>query len=310
MICQPDYGYEVRARCRLARHRRLHERLLQPVARVQVHRADPVDHVRAVCSGVPLGRRREGLLAGVEPDGVDAGRDDHDHNDDNDHVAGDADRDVAADDHDDDADRSDGSQPAADQRADESHRDDDQRAPVPHTGLGHGLPAQLWLTRSALGLAAWLDVGGFTSECSNPSPGYKFIGLNPSTTYVLSVRAYHLVGGVKVYSPEASLTTSTLEATTLAPTTVTTTTTTLPPTTTTAPTTTLPPTTTTLPPTTTIRAADDNDGNDRAANDNDGNDRGANDHDHHDDVARRLIGLGADWQGIGGFPSGSNPSPV
>jgi titin len=59
------------------------------------------------------------------------------------------------------------------------------------------------------GGAAWRDVGGFSSECSNQSPGYKFSGLTPATTYVLSVRAYHLVDGVKVYSPAASLTTST-----------------------------------------------------------------------------------------------------
>ena len=63
--------------------------------------------------------------------------------------------------------------------------------------------------RAGLG-AAWHDVGGFSNApCSNPWPGYKFTGLTPWTTYVLSVRAYHLVDGAKVYSPEASLTTST-----------------------------------------------------------------------------------------------------
>ena len=62
--------------------------------------------------------------------------------------------------------------------------------------------------RAGLG-AAWHEVGGFSNDCSNPWPGYKFSGLTPWTTYVLSVRAYHLVDGAKVYSPEASLTTST-----------------------------------------------------------------------------------------------------
>ena len=61
---------------------------------------------------------------------------------------------------------------------------------------------------------SWVDVGGFANVCSSASFGYKFSGLSPSTTYVLSVRAYHLVNGTKVYSPEASLTTSTLEAST------------------------------------------------------------------------------------------------
>ena len=47
------------------------------------------------------------------------------------------------------------------------------------------------------------------SDCSNASPGYKFTGLTPWSTYVLSVRAYYLADGAKVYSPVASLTTST-----------------------------------------------------------------------------------------------------
>ena len=82
--------------------------------------------------------------------------------------------------------------------------------------------------RAGLG-AAWRDVGGFpNAPCDDPDPGYKFSGLTPSTTYVLSVRAYHIVGGVKDYSPEASLSASTLEGTTPPPTTTTTTTTTLP----------------------------------------------------------------------------------
>jgi titin len=63
--------------------------------------------------------------------------------------------------------------------------------------------------RAGLG-AAWRDVGGFpNAPCDDPDPGYKFSGLTPATTYVLSVRAYHLVDGVKVYSAEASLTVST-----------------------------------------------------------------------------------------------------
>ena len=64
--------------------------------------------------------------------------------------------------------------------------------------------------RAGLG-GSWVDAGGFANVCSSASFGYKFNGLSPSTNYVLSVRAYHLVNGTKVYSPEASLTTSTLD---------------------------------------------------------------------------------------------------
>ena len=65
-------------------------------------------------------------------------------------------------------------------------------------------------TRSALGwVAPGMTSAASPNVCSNPSSGYKFSGLTPWTTYVLSVRAYHLVDGAKVYSPEASLTTST-----------------------------------------------------------------------------------------------------
>jgi hypothetical protein len=60
--------------------------------------------------------------------------------------------------------------------------------------------------------ADWHDVGGFpNAPCDNPDPGYKFTGLTPETTYVLSIRAYRLVAGVKdSYSTESSITASTL----------------------------------------------------------------------------------------------------
>ena len=63
--------------------------------------------------------------------------------------------------------------------------------------------------------ADWHDVGGFPNgPCDNPDPGYKFSGLTPATTYVLSIRAYRLVAGVKdSYSTESSITASTLAPT-------------------------------------------------------------------------------------------------
>ena len=157
--------------------------------------------------------------------------------------------------------------------------------------------------------AGWHDVGGLAQRArSNPSPGLKFTGLTPSTSYVLSVRAYHLVAGVKYYSPEASLTASTLDAPPPPPTTSTTTTTT-----------TLPPTTTTSPPTTTTDptavTAPRISGPRRR---------------HRDDrsafacsapptqawcaspttATRSAPGQGAGWQDVGGFTSVcSNPSP-
>ena len=58
------------------------------------------------------------------------------------------------------------------------------------------------------GFADWQDGGGFPNcPCDNPHPGYKFSGLTPATTYVLSIRAYRLVAGVKdSYSTESSIT--------------------------------------------------------------------------------------------------------
>jgi len=63
--------------------------------------------------------------------------------------------------------------------------------------------------------ADWRDVGGFpNAPCDDPDPGYKFSGLTTATTYVLSIRAYRLVSGVKdSYSPESSITASTLAQT-------------------------------------------------------------------------------------------------
>ena len=63
--------------------------------------------------------------------------------------------------------------------------------------------------------ADWHDVGGLPNgPCDNPDPGYKFSGLTPATTYVLSIRAYRLVAGVKdSYSTESSTTASTLAPT-------------------------------------------------------------------------------------------------
>ena len=60
-------------------------------------------------------------------------------------------------------------------------------------------------------LAGWNDHGGFGgTACDTPVPGFKFSGLLPGTTYVLSVRAYRVVDGVKSYSPVATLTATTL----------------------------------------------------------------------------------------------------
>jgi hypothetical protein len=63
--------------------------------------------------------------------------------------------------------------------------------------------------------ADWRDVGGFpNAPCDDPDLGYKFSGLTPATTDVLSIRAYRLVAGVKdSYSPESSITASTLAQT-------------------------------------------------------------------------------------------------
>ncbi len=56
----------------------------------------------------------------------------------------------------------------------------------------------------------WQDAGGFTAACSSNAVGYKFSGLAPTTTYVLSVRAYRIVDGVKsLVSGSASITAST-----------------------------------------------------------------------------------------------------
>lgn len=60
-------------------------------------------------------------------------------------------------------------------------------------------------------LAGWYDHGGFGgSACTIPVPGFKFTGLMPDTSYVLSVRAYRIVDGAKVYSSVATLTATTL----------------------------------------------------------------------------------------------------
>ncbi|GAB3819782.1 hypothetical protein GCM10028820_24310 [Tessaracoccus terricola] len=59
----------------------------------------------------------------------------------------------------------------------------------------------------------WYDHGGFmTAPCDDPDPGFKFSGLQPGTEYVLSVRAYRIVDGVRHYSDANSLTISTLPA--------------------------------------------------------------------------------------------------
>lgn len=62
--------------------------------------------------------------------------------------------------------------------------------------------------------AEWHDVGGFPhAPCDDPDPGYKFSGLEPSTTYRLSVRAYRIVDGDRTdFSPASSITATTLAA--------------------------------------------------------------------------------------------------
>ena len=65
--------------------------------------------------------------------------------------------------------------------------------------------------RSTANDGGWVDIGGFANVCADPDPGYSFRNLTPSTTYVLSIRAYHLVDGVKIYSPAVSITGTTLD---------------------------------------------------------------------------------------------------
>lgn len=61
----------------------------------------------------------------------------------------------------------------------------------------------------------WHDAGKFpNAPCDDPDPGYKFSYLTPGTTYLLVIRAYRLVDGVKVaYSSESSISIATLEET-------------------------------------------------------------------------------------------------
>ena len=65
MVCRPDYGYEVHAGLGSA-WRDVggfpNAPCDDPDPGLQVQRADPVDDVRAVRSGIPPGRRRKGLL--------------------------------------------------------------------------------------------------------------------------------------------------------------------------------------------------------------------------------------------------------
>ncbi|MCC2592243.1 hypothetical protein LKO27_02245 [Tessaracoccus sp. OS52] len=57
----------------------------------------------------------------------------------------------------------------------------------------------------------WFDKGGFMSApCDDPDPGFKYSGLTPNTAYLLSVRAYRIVDGVRYYSTVSSITLSTL----------------------------------------------------------------------------------------------------
>ncbi|HQZ84299.1 MAG TPA: hypothetical protein PLB21_01550, partial [Actinomycetota bacterium] len=60
--------------------------------------------------------------------------------------------------------------------------------------------------------ATWHDAGGFPkAPCNDPDPGYKFSGLVPATTYVLSVRSYRIIDGVKTdFSNESSISATTL----------------------------------------------------------------------------------------------------